>query len=91
MRYALVLALLLSPLCFVESAELTDAEIRKILIEQSLRAYSGRCPCPYNVMRNGRRCGGNSAYSRPGGASPICYDRDVTERMIESFRQRHAN
>lgn len=36
--------------------------------------YVGRCDCPYDVMRNGRLCGGRSAYSRPGGRSPICYD-----------------
>jgi hypothetical protein len=24
-------------------------------------------------MRNGRACGGRSAYSRPGGAAPLCY------------------
>ena len=35
--------------------------------------YIGRCECPYDLMRNGRRCGGNSAYSRPGGARPSCY------------------
>lgn len=33
----------------------------------------GRCDCPYDLMRNGRRCGGRSAYSRPGGRSPVCY------------------
>ena len=26
------------------------------------------CACPDDLMRNGRRCGGNSAYIRPGGA-----------------------
>lgn len=35
--------------------------------------YVGTCDCPYDVMRNGRRCGGNSAYSRPGGRSPQCF------------------
>lgn len=35
--------------------------------------YVGRCECPYDVMRNGRSCGGRSAYSRPGGAQPRCY------------------
>lgn len=35
--------------------------------------YIGTCDCPYDRMRNGRRCGGNSAYSRPGGRNPICY------------------
>ena len=36
-------------------------------------AYTGTCDCPYDRMRNGRRCGGNSAYSRPGGREPACY------------------
>lgn len=35
--------------------------------------YVGTCDCPYDLMRNGRRCGGNSAYSKPGGRSPVCY------------------
>lgn len=62
-----------------------DAIIQKI-IERSIRNYSGNCPCPYNTMRNGRSCGGNSAYSKPGGRSPICYPGDVTEAMIAAFR-----
>lgn len=33
----------------------------------------GRCDCPYDLMRNGRACGGRSAYSRPGGRRPACY------------------
>ncbi|MGQ3671951.1 SH3 domain-containing protein [Xanthobacter sp. TB0136] len=36
-------------------------------------AYKGRCECPYDIMRNGHRCGGRSAYSRPGGHKPKCY------------------
>lgn len=35
--------------------------------------YVGTCDCPYDLMRNGRRCGGRSAYSRPGGREPACY------------------
>ena len=35
--------------------------------------YVGTCDCPYDLMRNGRRCGGRSAYSRPGGRNPQCY------------------
>jgi len=35
--------------------------------------YVGTCDCPYDVMRNGRLCGGRSAYSRPGGRNPSCY------------------
>lgn len=34
---------------------------------------SGSCDCPYDTDSAGRSCGSRSAYSRPGGASPICY------------------
>lgn len=63
-------------------------DIRRLIVQESISRYSGRCPCPYNVMHNGRRCGGNSAYSRPGGASPICYPSDVTEAHIQAFQSR---
>ena len=49
-------------------------------IRQSIVAYSGSCPCPYSVDRAGRRCGGRSAYSKPGGAAPLCYPADVRRR-----------
>ena len=63
--------------------------IRKIVIQQSIAGYSRSCPCPYNRDRGGRSCGRRSAYSRPGGASPLCFDQDVTEQMINEYRKRH--
>ena len=66
----------------------TDAEIRQILVNQSIVRYSGSCPCPYNTDRGGRRYGGRSAYSRPGGASPLCYPRDVSDAAVEAYRAR---
>lgn len=33
----------------------------------------GSCDCPYDIDSRGNRCGGRSAYSRPGGSNPICY------------------
>ena len=66
-----------------QKREQTDAEIRQILIAKSLAKYSGSCPCPCSVDRGGR-----SAYSRPGGVSPLCYESDVTDRMVESYRKR---
>lgn len=36
-------------------------------------SYDGNCPCPYDLDVNGNQCGARSAYSRSGGASPICY------------------
>ena len=65
---------------------LPRSQIVGILMSQSKSSYSGSCPCPYNTDRGGRRCGGRSAYSRPGGASPLCYPGDVTNSMINRFR-----
>ena len=71
-------------------AKLTDAQIRKILIDESRAAYSGNCPCPYDTDSRGHRCGKRSAYLRPGGEAPLCFDRDVTKEMIEEYRRRTA-
>jgi hypothetical protein len=69
------------------SAGLTDDQIAKRLIAESHYNYPGPCPCPYNTMRNGRSCGGRSAYSKPGGYSPLCYRQDVTDEMIRQYRK----
>lgn len=65
----------------------TDEEVRRYLIQESLASYPGSCPCPYNGDRAGRRCGGRSAYSRPGGRSPLCYPRDVSAEEVERARE----
>lgn len=65
----------------------SDAEIRNLLVQRSIAAYSGACPCPENRNSRGARCGGNSAYSRPGGNRPLCYPSDVTEAMIQRYRE----
>ena len=67
---------------------LSTAAIKKLLIKRSMAYYSGNCPCPYFRDRAGRKCGRRSAYSRPGGASPLCYNRDVTAQMVRDFRAR---
>lgn len=67
----------------------TDEELRRYLIRESIAAYSGSCPCPYNYDRAGRRCGGRSAYSRPGGRSPLCFPDDVSDEQIRSTRERY--
>lgn len=86
MKCALLGVILLFSACAL-TEELSDSEVKKILIEQSIRSYSGSCPCPYNRAQNGSRCGGRSAYSRPGGASPLCYDSDITTEMVERYRK----
>ena len=67
----------------------TDSQIKKAIIKESIAEYPGNCPCPYNSASNGSRCGKRSAYSRPGGYSPICYDSDVTQGMIREWREAH--
>ncbi len=70
--------------------KLTDEQIKQQIIQQSIASYSGNCPCPYNVARNGSSCGRRSAYSKPGGYDPICYPRDVTPSMVQDFRRRNG-
>ena len=73
------------------AAVLTAAAIAALIVAESRRAYYATghpCACPNDSMRNGRSCGGRSAYSRPGGAAPLCYPSDVTEVMIKAYRER---
>jgi hypothetical protein len=65
---------------------LSDAEIRQVIIKQSIAQYPGACACPYSVARNGSRCGGRSAYSKPSGYSPICFPQDVTDDMVKKYK-----
>ncbi|MGU9952084.1 MAG: hypothetical protein ACNYPH_07315 [Gammaproteobacteria bacterium WSBS_2016_MAG_OTU1] len=46
------------------------------------QTWTGICNCPYNRKSNGYRCGRSSAWSRPGGASPMCYVEDIKEREL---------
>jgi hypothetical protein len=71
-----------------KKAAKTDDQIKQEIINESIANYRGSCPCPYNTDRAGRRCGARSAYSRPGGASPICYAKDVTQKMVDDYRKR---
>ncbi len=89
LRFAVVLVLALGITWGqAKKAAKSDAEIKQAIISESIASYRGSCPCPYNTDRAGRRCGGRSAYSRPGGASPICYEKDVTQKMVEDYRKR---
>ena len=68
---------------------LSDAQIKKLLIDESIAAYNGNCPCPYSRARNGSRCGRRSAHSREGGAAPLCFAADVSAEMVVAYRQEH--
>jgi hypothetical protein len=75
-------------------AALTAAAVAAIIVQASRNEYYATghpCACPNDRARNGSACGARSAYSRPGGAAPLCYPSDVTAAMIESSRQRTAS
>jgi hypothetical protein len=71
------------------AAHLSDADVKRAVIQESIASYPGTCPCPYNADRRGHACGRRSAYSRPGGYAPICYASQVTPEMVTEYRRAH--
>jgi hypothetical protein len=72
---------------------ISDAEARDQIIKESVathQASGSPCACPYNVMADGKECGGFSAYNRPGGTTPLCYPKDVTDEAIREWRQQQS-
>jgi hypothetical protein len=69
-------------------AALSDSTIRQKIIQESIDSYPGNCPCPYNTDRAGHRCGGRSAYNRPGGYAPKCFASDVSAAEVTAYRSR---
>jgi hypothetical protein len=86
----LLFALGVATAAFAEGP-LSDQQIATIIVKASRDAYyrTGHpCACPDDLARNGSRCGGRSAYSRPGGAEPYCYVTDVPPTEIRTYRAR---
>jgi hypothetical protein len=69
---------------------LSDDDVRQQIIKDSIASYRGSCACPYNFAANGSSCGRRSVYSRPGGASPLCYPKDISPKMLDDYRKRHG-
>lgn len=65
----------------------SDDDIRKLIVQASIAAYPGACPCPESRKENGDRCGKSSAYSKAGGNKPLCYPRDVSDAAVARFRK----
>ncbi|GKW24134.1 MULTISPECIES: hypothetical protein [Pectobacterium] len=74
-----------------KNSRISDEQIKEKIIQASISAYSGNCPCPYNSARNGSQCGKRSAWSRAGGYSPICYKGDVSRKMIDDWKMKNGN
>jgi hypothetical protein len=82
----IIFSLLLAASAYTQTS-VSDSEIKQVLIQQSIMAYPGKCACPYQPASNGSRCGKRSAYSRIGGYEVLCYENDVTDDMVEQYRQ----
>ena len=81
--------------------ELTDSQIREVLVQDSIGRYTGSCACPYHQKWNERlfrfpnnfrdhptiKCGNESEYVRPGGPTVFCYNSDVPLEMVEAYRE----
>jgi hypothetical protein len=86
----LALTLTIPAFALQSAAPPTDDQIRQAIIRESIAAYNGTghpCACPYQTDRAGHSCGRRSAYSRPGGAAPLCYPQDVTDGMVADWRR----
>src|SRR6185369_3784909 len=66
------------------AASPSDAQVRQQMIAESIAAYSGHCPCPYNLASNGSRCGKRSAWSKAGGYAPLCYPVDIADEAVKA-------
>ena len=89
MKNFLVLLLLMSSSVLAKN-DLSDSQVKAMMIQDSIASYSGRCPCPYNLASNGSQCGRRSAYSKPGGYAPLCYDTDITVEMLNQYKSRRG-
>ncbi len=92
MRHLFLPAIVAITLCaaspvFSKTQRLSDEQVKQYIVDESIAAYSGNCPCPYNSARNGSRCGKRSAWSRAGGATPICYKDEVSKERVARWRQ----
>ena len=75
-----------------EPSKLTDSQIIEKIIQDSRNAYYATghpCACPYDHARNGSLCGARSAYSRPGGAEPKCFPKDVSKAEVDAYHRNH--
>ena len=88
-KLLLILGLALTVQVEAKNTSSNTETIKQRIIQESIESYPGNCPCPYNIARNGSRCGKRSAYNRAGGYAPICCREDVTAQMIKDYRARH--
>lgn len=88
MRVFISVAFFLSGAVFAQ-APMSDDQIAKEIVKESIANHKGICPCPYSIHPDGRQCGYRSTHSTKSTPAPICYSIAVTPKMIEDFKSRH--
>ncbi|ATM06790.1 MULTISPECIES: hypothetical protein [Raoultella] len=78
-----------SEMAIAKSNQLSDDQVKQRIIDDSIASYPGTCACPFNTARNGSSCGRRSAWSKAGGASPICYKKEISKAMIKEWHQQN--
>jgi hypothetical protein len=69
-----------------EAGQISEVDIWRAIIHESIASYPHLCPCPYSPNRAGRACGDRSAYRRVGNLT--CYVSDISDEEIERYRLR---
>lgn len=86
----LIVAAAIAGLAFSAASAQSDARVKQQIIDASIVAYRGQCPCPYSAMPGGgATCGARSAYGRAGAAPPICYPSDISQDQVAAWRDAH--
>lgn len=86
----LTLSLTIATPSFAKKPGLSVEQVKQLIIEESISEYPGPCACPFNRASNGSKCGKRSAWSKPGGYSPVCYKDEVTKEMVDDWRKRNS-
>ncbi len=80
--------------------QITNDEIRTLMIQMSINNYRGRCACPYSTDLIGGICGTESAYylesapwrpgQSPGRTSVKCFLRDISSEEVYFWKLKYA-
>ena len=58
--------------------------------QRIMSTWRSKCNCPYNLKSNGHRCDGLSAWSKPGGAEPLCYVEELVGNKPSMVNKQEA-
>ena len=69
---------------------ISDDDIVYMVMLESREGYAGFCLCPADFDARGNQCGKRSAYLRPTPYTALCYPEQVTQEMVDNYRERHC-